>query len=69
MPTKPPAPDDLPPLSLADLLHQHGEAWQIEQHPELAAWIAVRRPSATALHVVAALSLAELAAKLSAAGD
>ena len=55
------------PPTLADLLHDHGERWQIEQHPDLYAWTAVRRPTPTALHVLAALSLAELAAKLEAA--
>ena len=55
--------------AFADILHQHGERWQIELDPEIGVWTAVERPTPTALHVVCAHDLASLAAKLNAAAD
>ena len=49
---------------LEDLLHSYGEHWQIQQDGEGGVWTAIRRPTATALHIVVAYDLAGLAAKL-----
>jgi hypothetical protein len=63
----PPSQSPTPPerAALADLLHDHGERWQIEQHPDLPAWIAVHR-SGDGRHIrcLVAHSLEELADKL-----
>lgn len=53
---------------LAGLLEQHGKRFQIAQDAGTGVWAAVERPSPTALHVVVAYTLAELAAKLDAQG-
>jgi hypothetical protein len=49
---------------LMDLMHEYGERWQIGRSDAPACWTAVERPSVTALHVIAALDLPELAIKL-----
>jgi hypothetical protein len=55
-------------VTLGDLLHAFGGRWQITAAQGIAGWIAVERPSPTALHVLAAPSLEQLAAKLLIAG-
>ena len=52
------------PVLLPGVLHAYGERWQIARDGETAAWTAVERPSPTALHVVVAFSVGELAEKL-----
>jgi hypothetical protein len=54
---------------LSDVLHQHGEGWQIQHDPGVGCWTAIRRPTASALHVICAHDLATLAVKLEAASD
>jgi hypothetical protein len=60
----PSLPDD--PPTKASVLHTFGERWQIGRDEEAEVWTAVERPSPTALHVVVAYSLGELAGKLAA---
>ena len=57
--------DDNPQLE--DLLHVYGERWQIQQDGEGGVWTAIRRPTVTALHILVAYDLSDLAAKLEAA--
>ena len=52
---------------LEDLLHGYGERWQIQRDGDSGVWIAIRRPTPTALHVLVAYDLTGLAAKLEAA--
>ena len=54
--------------SLDPVQHEHGDRWDISQEDD--GWTAVRRgETPTAQHVIAARTLAELAAKLDAEGD
>jgi hypothetical protein len=52
------------PVLLPGVLHTYGDRWQIGRDEETSAWTAVERPSPTALHVVVAYSIGELAEKL-----
>lgn len=52
------------PVLLPGVLHTYGARWQIGRDEETAAWTAVERPSPTALHVVVAFTIGELAEKL-----
>ena len=52
---------------LSDLLAKHGHRWQVERTASPAGWVAVQRPTATALHILAARNLDELQAKIEAA--
>lgn len=70
-----PAPDALAPEvlavpgpALAELQDRFGAVWQIEM-AEPAAFIAIRRPTPTAQHILVAHSLCELARKLVAESD
>lgn len=49
---------------LGKLLADHGDRWQIEHSETPAAWAAVQRPTPTAMHVLVALDLDELRAKI-----
>lgn len=49
---------------LAQVLHDHGERWQIQADADIGAWTAVERPTPTALHVLVAHDLDTLRAKL-----
>jgi hypothetical protein len=55
---------DNDPVLLRGVLHAYGERWQIARDDGTATWTAVERPSPTALHVVVAFSVGELAEKL-----
>ncbi len=50
--------------SLAELMHEHGERWQITRTEDPVAWLAVRRPAAASLPVLAAPGPAELDARI-----
>jgi hypothetical protein len=63
-PTIPPDPADIP---MPALLHHFGARWQIEHRGPV--WVAVRRPTATALEVHVAYTSEELALKLAAAEE
>ena len=54
-----------PDIPLADVLHDYGEDWQISAAQGIAGFVAVGRPTVTAVRVLAAPTLGELAAKLS----
>jgi hypothetical protein len=54
-------------LRFAQVMHVYGEEWQIHRDQETGVWIAVRYPTPTAQHVLAARGLPELEAKLAAA--
>jgi hypothetical protein len=45
----------------------YGDRWQLEPHPELGVYMAVRRPTASSEHVLVARTMGELAAKVAAA--
>ncbi len=48
---------------LAELLHRHG-SWQVEYQDHPPAWIAIRRPTPTQVHVLVAYDLGGLGEKL-----
>lgn len=52
----------------AELLHDFGENWQIQADQEVGAFVAVRRPTPTAQHILVARDLTALRAKLEAEG-
>lgn len=49
---------------LVEIMNEYGERWQISRSDAPACWTAVERPTVSALHVIAALDLPELAVKL-----
>ncbi len=49
---------------LVRLVAEHGERWDIEYSKAPAGWAAVERPTPTAVHVLVALDLDELQAKI-----
>ena len=53
---------------LSQVLHDHGERWEIRTDPEVGAWVAVERPTPTALHIVVARDLPGLVEKIDKAG-
>jgi hypothetical protein len=53
-------------LTLADVLGAYGDRWQIERIESPAGYIAVRRLTPTAQHIVAGHDLYDLACKLEA---
>jgi hypothetical protein len=55
--------DDIPG-SLADLLHEYGEEWQIGQDGETGLWSAVAYPTPSSLRVLIGRTLGELKARL-----
>lgn len=57
---------DLHP-ELADLLHDYRDDWQIERQEHPLAWVAIRHPTLTRIHVLVALDLKGLRAKLESA--
>jgi len=54
---------------LAAVLGTYGGAWSITYSADPPVWFAVRRPTPTALHVIAAHDLDSLEEKLAGAGD
>jgi hypothetical protein len=54
-----------PDIPLTEVLHDYGEDWQISQAVGIHGFVAVGRPTVTAVRVLAAPTLRELAVKLS----
>jgi hypothetical protein len=53
---------------LIELMHDFGEDWQIQPDAEVGAFVAVRRPTPTAQHILIAHDLSALREKLERAG-
>jgi len=49
---------------LGGILQRHGKQWQLGLDEDTGMWTAVQRPSPTAVHVIVARTLGELAVKL-----
>jgi hypothetical protein len=49
---------------LSRVLHDYGEAWQIQYDPGTGVWTGDQRPTVASLHIVVGHSLADLEAKL-----
>ena len=54
---------------LGSILERHGRRWQIGQDRATGVWTAVERPTPTALNIVVARTIGELAVKLDAEGS
>lgn len=54
--------------ALAELLHDYRDSWHIGHQDSPPAWVAVRRPTITQTHVLVALDIQGLRAKLAATG-
>lgn len=59
--------DEFPGAAVARFSERFGDRWQLEGRADLGVYIAVQRPTPTAVHIIAAESIAELTAKVEAA--
>jgi hypothetical protein len=56
------------PVALNDLLTEYGDRWQVSYDDATHHWTAVERPTPSAINVLVAANLNDLAEKLSGAG-